>query len=198
MHIYEKYRQFYNRVFCESKHCRYADVYPHVQCTQYKHLHLSHPALLEFLRAFRRVFCRFRFRDYQGGYKYLFQLTNHKLFCLWKLRHTHSRQFFRWVRLQYKGTFERSFYAICKFFNGWNIVFKCYCRVFNIWFVYSEQFFGVAYLCHSDMQFIIHNYDLFNTLWHHNNTLKFSYNQYFRHFEVYKKEKVGTQKVADW
>lgn len=105
MHIYEKYRQFYNRVFCESKYCRYADVYPHVQCTQYKHLHLSHPALWEFLRAFRIVFCRFRFRDYQGGYKYLFQLTNHTLFCLWKLRHTHIRQFFRWVRLQYKGTF---------------------------------------------------------------------------------------------
>ena len=63
-----------------------------------------------------------------------------------------------------RAPFERSFYAICKFFNAWNIVFKCYCRVFNIWFVYGEQFFGVAYLCRSDMQFIVHDYDLFNTL----------------------------------
>lgn len=46
-------------------------------------IYICHALLCEnFFELFVEVFCRFRFRDYQGGYKYLFQLTNHTLFCL--------------------------------------------------------------------------------------------------------------------
>ena len=34
------------------------------------------------MQMFILMFSRFRFRDSQGRYKYLFQLTNHTLFCL--------------------------------------------------------------------------------------------------------------------